>query len=192
MSATFLILSATIMAVAVANVHAADDAKPGTPGTAKGPLDFTLKANDGTPYDLAKLRGKVVLLVNTASKCGLTPQYAELQALHTKYQERGLVIVAVPANDFGAQEPGTDAEIRTFCTTYQVGFPLMSKVSVKGDDIHPLFRWLAVDGPKPGPIAWNFTKFLIGRDGSVIGRFEPKTAPASADVTSAVDLALGK
>ncbi|MBA3707283.1 MAG: glutathione peroxidase [Planctomycetes bacterium] len=172
--------------MSVTAVRGADAAKPA------GPLDFTLTGNDGKPFDLGTLRGKVVLLVNVASKCGLTPQYTELQALHERYQARGLVVLGVPANDFGAQEPGTDAEIRTFCTSkYNVTFPLLSKISVKGDAMHPLYRWLTVSSPKTGDIAWNFTKFLIGRDGAVIDRFEPKVTPGSADVAAAIEKALG-
>jgi glutathione peroxidase len=187
MSAAACILAATLVTIGMAAANAAETAKP------KGPLDFTLTANDGKPYPLAQLKGKVVLLVNTASKCGLTPQYADLEKLHETYGARGLVVVAVPANEFGAQEPGSDAEIRAFCSTkYQVAFPLMSKIAVKGDAIDPLYRWLTVDSAKPGPIAWNFTKFLIGRDGALIERFEPKVVPSSAEVTAAVETALGK
>ncbi len=160
-------------------------------GGAQGPLDFALTTNDGKAFPLGALKGKVVLLVNTASKCGLTPQYAALEALHRAHQADGLVVIGIPANEFGAQEPGTDAEIRQFCSTkFDVTFPLMKKIAVKGDGIDPLYRWLTVDSAKKGEIAWNFTKFLIGRDGRLIERFEPKTTPDDAAVTAAIDRAL--
>jgi glutathione peroxidase len=181
---TSWIAVASLIALTAGMVRAAE-------GAAKGPLDFTLTANDGTSYPLAKLKGKVVLLVNTASKCGLTPQYEGLEALWKKYQGQGLVVVAVPANEFGAQEPGTDAEIREFCTTkFNVSFPLMKKVVVKGEGIDPLYRWLTVDSAKKGEIAWNFTKFLVGRDGQLVERFEPKTTPSDATVAAAIERAL--
>jgi glutathione peroxidase len=152
---------------------------------------FTLTANDGSPAPLAAWSGKVVLLVNTASRCGLTPQYAALQALHQSRSARGLVVVAVPANEFGAQEPGSDAQIQEFCTTrFHVSFPLMRKTVVKGAGIDPLYGWLTERSPFPGPIAWNFTKFLIGPDGRVLARFEPKTAPDDPRLVAAVDAAL--
>ncbi len=157
----------------------------------QGPLDFSLTSNDGTAFPLASLKGKVVLLVNTASKCGLTKQYTALEALHRARQDAGLVVIGIPANEFGAQEPGTDAEIRQFCsTTYDVTFPLMRKIVIKGAGIDPLFQWLTVDSDKKGEIAWNFTKFLIGRDGRLVERFEPKTTPDDAAVTAAIDRAL--
>lgn len=181
---TVWILAAVLLAVTAV-------ASRGAEGAAAGPLDFTLTANDGKPYPLAALKGKVVLLVNTASQCGLTPQYQDLQALHHEKQAQGLVIVAVPANEFGAQEPGTDAQIREFCTTrFAVGFPLMRKTVVKGPGIDPLFKWLTVDSAKKGDITWNFTKFLIGRDGSLIERFEPKVSPSDPAVVAAIDAAL--
>lgn len=156
-----------------------------------GPLDFTLRANDGSVYALNQHRGQVVLVVNVASRCGLTKQYAGLQALYDQHAEAGLVIIGVPANDFMGQEPGTDAEIAAFCsTTYGVTFPLMAKVSVKGDATDPLYAWLTTSSPFPGAIAWNFTKFLIGRDGTVIARFEPKVTPTDPAFIAAVTQAL--
>lgn len=154
---------------------------------------FTLTANNGNPAPLAAWRGKVVLLVNTASKCGLTPQYAALEALYASRAAKGLVVVAAPANEFGKQEPGSDAQIAEFCSTkFKVTFPLMRKIVVKGDGIDPLYQWLTTSSPFPGPIAWNFTKFLIGPDGTVLARFEPKTTPDDATVTAAIDAALAK
>lgn len=127
--------------------------------------DFTLNSIDGKATPLADFKGKVVLLVNVASKCGFTPQYAGLEKLYEQYKDRGFVIVGIPANNFGAQEPGTNEEIKTFCSrTYNVTFPMMSKVSVKGDDKTPLYQYLT--GTGGGEIKWNFTKFLVGKDGS--------------------------
>jgi glutathione peroxidase len=150
------------------------------------------RAFRGSLRALSQWRGKAVLLVNVASRCGLTPQYTALQATWEKYRERGLVVVGVPANDFGAQEPGTEAEISQFCTTnYKVTFPLLAKVSVKGAAICPLYKYLTTESPKPGEIGWNFAKFLIGRDGQVVDRFDPQAAPDAAPVVAAIEKALG-
>ena len=134
--------------------------------------------------------------MNVASKCGFTPQYAALEALYEKYKDRGLVIVGIPANNFMSQEPGTDAEIKTFCTNkYNVTFPMMSKVSVKGDDETPLYLFLTDKSANPqigGDIKWNFTKFLFDRDGKPVARFEPATKPDSPEVTSAIESTLGQ
>jgi glutathione peroxidase len=158
------------------------------------PLDFKAKSLDGKEVDLAKYRGKVVLVVNVASKCGFTPQYAGLEALYQKYKDRGLVIVGVPANNFMQQEPGTDAEIKTFCTNkYNVTFPMMAKVSVLGDDKDPLYVYLTSKSTNPqfaGDIKWNFTKFLFDRSGKPIARFEPNVTPDSPEVTAAIEAAL--
>jgi len=139
--------------------------------------DFTLNSIDGSATPLAGFKGKVVLLVNVASKCGYTPQYAGLEKLYETYKDKGFVIVGVPANNFGAQEPGSNEEIKTFCSrTYNVTFPMMSKVSVKGSDKTPLYQYLtdASGNPKTGgEIKWNFTKFLIDKKGNVAARFEP-------------------
>jgi glutathione peroxidase len=163
---------------------------------AKSIYDFTMKSIDGDPVSLKSYHGKVVLLVNVASKCGFTPQYAALEALYEKYKDRGLVIVGIPANNFMSQEPGTDAEIKTFCTNkYNVTFPMMSKVSVKGDDETPLYLFLTDKSANPqigGDIKWNFTKFLFDRDGKPVARFEPATKPDSPEVTSAIESTLGQ
>lgn len=136
----------------------------------------------------------MVLLVNVASRCGYTPQYTGLEALYEKYKDQGFVIVGIPANNFGSQEPGTNAEIKTFCKSkYDVKFPIMSKVSVKGTDETALYRYLTDKETNPatgGEIKWNFTKFLIGRDGGIIARFEPAVTPDDPSLTSAVDKAL--
>ena len=163
---------------------------------ASGPLDFTVKDIDGKDVDLAKTcKGKVVLMVNVASQCGLTPQYAELEKVYETYKERGLVILGFPANEFGSQEPGTNAEIKEFCTSkYKVSFPMFSKIVVKGEGIHPLYKFLTekeTDAAYAGEIKWNFTKFLVGRDGKLAARFEPKTPPSSKEVVAAIEAALG-
>ena len=156
--------------------------------------DYTLQSIDGQPTPLSSFKGKVVLLVNVASRCGYTPQYTGLEALYEKYKDQGFVIIGVPANNFMSQEPGTNAEIKTFCKSkYDVRFPMMAKVSVKGDDKTPLYQYLTstADNPKTGgDIKWNFTKFLIGRDGRIIARFEPAVTPADPTLTSAVNAAL--
>jgi glutathione peroxidase len=156
--------------------------------------DFTLNSIDGQPTALSTFKGKVVLLVNVASRCGYTPQYAGLEALYEKYKDRGFVIVGIPANNFGAQEPGTNEEIKTFCTAkYHVTFPMMAKVSVKGADITPLYAFLTDKSANPGTggeIGWNFTKFLVGPDGKVVARFDSKVEPDSKALTSAVEKAL--
>lgn len=156
--------------------------------------DFTLKSIDGQPVNLTQYHGKVLLLVNVASRCGYTPQYTALEALHEKYKDRGLVIVGIPANNFGGQEPGTNAEIKTFCTNkYQVTFPIMSKVSVVGTDKTPLYQFLTDKAANPtigGEIQWNFTKFLFSRNGKPVARFESAITPDSPEVISAVEAAL--
>jgi len=157
--------------------------------------DFTLRSIDGRPMPLADFKGKVVLVVNVASRCGYTPQYSALEALYEKYKDQGFVIVGFPANNFGAQEPGTNQEIKTFCSRkYSVTFPLYSKVSVKGDDQTPLYQYLTkqTDPPIAGEIKWNFTKFLVDRNGHVIQRFESAVRPDSKEVISAVEKQLSQ
>jgi glutathione peroxidase len=156
--------------------------------------DFTLNSIDGQPAPLSSFQGKVVLLVNVASRCGYTPQYTALESIYEKYKDRGFVIVGIPANNFGGQEPGTNQEIKTFCSAkYHVSFPMMAKVSVKGSDITPLYQFLTDKGAHPetgGEIGWNFTKFLVGPDGKVIVRFDSAVEPDSPQVTSAIEKAL--
>ncbi|WP_020471668.1 glutathione peroxidase [Zavarzinella formosa] len=163
-------------------------------GDKMSPLEFTLKDIKGSPVELSKYKGKVVLFVNVASKCGLTPQYKGLEALYEKYKDQGLVIIGVPANEFGKQEPGTNEEIEKFCTAkYSVTFPMMSKVVVKGKGIDPLYEYLTSVDTKPagkGDISWNFEKFLVGKDGKVAARFAPKTAPDDAALVAAIESAL--
>lgn len=150
--------------------------------------DFTLNSIDGQPAPLADYKGKVLLLVNVASKCGFTPQYTALESLYEKYKDQGLVVIGFPANNFGGQEPGSNEEIKTFCSrTYRVAFPMYSKISVKGEDQAPLYQFLTETG---GEIKWNFTKFLVDKNGKVIARFESKVTPDSAELTGAVEKAL--
>jgi glutathione peroxidase len=160
------------------------------------PLEFKLKDIDGKEADLSKYKGKVVLLVNVASECGYTKQYAGLQELYEKYQKDGLVVVGVPSNDFDMQEPGTDEEIKKFCSTkYKVTFPMMSKVVVKGKGQVPLYTFLTSKDTNPdfaGQVGWNFEKFLIGRDGKVVGRYKSAVEPNSDDLVKAVRKELDK
>ncbi len=150
--------------------------------------DFELNSIEGKKMPLAAYKGKVVLLVNTASRCGYTPQYTGLEALYNKYKDKGLVLVGVPANNFGGQEPGTNEEIKTFCTrTYQVSFPMAAKVSVKGDDQVPLYKYLSDTAGAP---KWNFTKYLVGKDGQVIKKFDSKVEPGSKELADAIEAAL--
>jgi glutathione peroxidase len=158
--------------------------------------DYTLNSIDGQATPLAGYRGKVLMVVNVASRCGYTPQYAALETIYEKYKDRGFVIVGVPANNFGAQEPGSNSEIKTFCTRkYNVQFPMMSKVSVKGSDTAPLYQYLTDNSSHPktgGEIKWNFTKFLVDRNGSIAARFEPEVTPDSPQVTAAIEKALAQ
>jgi glutathione peroxidase len=161
------------------------------------PLEGKLKDIDGKEFDLSKLKGKVVLFVNVASQCGYTPQYKGLQELYEKYEKDGLVVIGVPSNDFKQQEPGTDKEIKEFCSTkYKVTFPMMSKVVVKGDKQIGLYKTLIEATPdkdgKVVQVGWNFEKFLIGRDGKVAGRFKSAVEPNSEALTKAIKAELDK
>ena len=151
--------------------------------------DFTLPSIDGAAAPLSAYKGKVLLIVNVASQCGYTPQYAGLEKLYETYKDRGLVVVGFPANNFGAQEPGTNQEIKAFCTrTYNVTFPMYAKISVKGGDKAPLYKFLT--DATGSEIQWNFTKFLVGGDGKVITRFESSVEPDSRELLGAVEKAL--
>lgn len=173
---------------------AAAAATPAPPAQIAGPvLDHVVETIDGGQQKLADLRGKAVLIVNTASQCGLTPQYAKLQELYGRYKDRGLVILGFPSNDFGEQEPGDAAEIKEFVTSkYAVDFPMMAKVHAKGPDIAPLYKTLTEDTPEGirGEIQWNFTKFLVDPEGRVVARFEPKVDPLAPEVTAAIERVL--
>ena len=152
--------------------------------------EFSLTTIDGKPAPLSAYKGKTVLLVNVASKCGYTKQYSGLQELYEKYKGKGLVVVGVPANNFGGQEPGTNEEIATFCSrNYNVTFPMMSKVSVKGEDMIPLYGYLTQN--TGGDVKWNFTKFLIDKDGKIANRFESKVTPESPEMAEAIEKVLG-
>jgi glutathione peroxidase len=162
---------------------------------AAGPLDFKAQDIDGRAVELSQFRGKVVMIVNVASKCGLTPQYSQLESLYRKYKDAGFVILGFPANEFGGQEPGSNAEIKEFCTTsYNVSFPMFSKIVVKGEGIHPLYQFLTSPETSKcsGEIKWNFTKFLVDRSGELIARFEPRVTPDSPDVVKAIESALAR
>jgi glutathione peroxidase len=152
--------------------------------------DFTLPSIDGTPMPLANFKGKVILVVNVASRCGFTPQYSALESTYEKYKDQGFVILGFPANNFGGQEPGTNAEIKKFCSTkYSVTFPIFAKVSVKGDDQTPLYQYLTktANPSVAGDIKWNFTKFLVDRNGNVVARFESQVTPDSPEVIAAIE-----
>jgi glutathione peroxidase len=172
-------------------VPAADDARK--PASV---LDFQVKDIDGKAVDLSKFKGDVLLIVNTASQCGFTPQYEGLEALYEKYKDKGLDVLAFPANEFGHQEPGSDAEIKQFCSSkYNVTFPLFSKIVVKGQGIHPLYKFLTSKETDPkfaGDVRWNFAKFLVNRKGEVIARFEPADKPDSPKVVQAIEAALAE
>ncbi|MEI6342370.1 MAG: glutathione peroxidase [Verrucomicrobiota bacterium] len=154
--------------------------------------EIPLKDIDGKATSLKAYQGKVLLLVNVASRCGYTPQYKGLEAVHQKFKGKGFSVIGFPCNDFGRQEPGTPAEIKEFCSSnYSVTFPLMEKISVKGADQHPLYAALTgKDSPFPGDVKWNFGKFLVGKDGKVLKRWDSGTEPTSAEITKAIEDAL--
>ncbi len=165
--------------------------KPSGVATVPAALNFTMKSIDGKPIDLSKYQGRVVLMVNVASQCGYTPQYAALEELHKKYGANGLSILGFPSNDFGAQEPGNDAEIAQFCKqNYGVEFDMFSKIVVRGPGQAPLYRYLTTHPKFSGQVDWNFEKFLIGRNGEVITRFKSEIEPSSKQMVSAIENAL--
>jgi glutathione peroxidase len=159
-------------------------------------LSFQVQDIDHKPVDLSRFKGEVLLVVNTASECGYTPQYKGLESLFRKYRSQGFAVLAFPANEFGSQEPGSDEQIKSFCSSeYHVTFPLFAKIIVKGDGIHPLYQFLTSPATNPrfaGEIPWNFAKFLVNRKGEVIARFEPGDEPDSAKVVQAIEQALGE
>jgi glutathione peroxidase len=160
------------------------------------PLDFTLDSIDGAPVALDQYRGSVVLIVNVASQCGLTPQYAGLQKLYDTYRERGFVVLGFPANEFGRQEPGTNAEIRAFCSTrFNVTFPMFAKIVVKGEGQHPLYQFLTEPTTDPqfaGEIEWNFAKFLLNRKGEIVARLSARVDPESPEVVAQIEALLAE
>jgi glutathione peroxidase len=159
-----------------------------------GPLDFTVETIDGTKQPLSAYKGKVVMIVNVASKCGFTKQYTQLEAVYKKYADQGFVILGFPANNFGGQEPGTNEEIKQFCSSkYDVTFPMMAKISVLGDDKAPLYKFLTdkpTAGDFAGDIGWNFNKFIVDRNGNLIARYNSKATPDAPIVTSEIEKAL--
>ncbi len=153
--------------------------------------DFTMDDIDGKPVNLSQYKGKALLVVNTASFCGNTPQYTDLEAMYEQYRDKGFEILAFPANNFGQQEPGTNAEIKGFCLTkYSVSFPLFSKISVKGSDKHPLYQYLTEKSPFPGEVEWNFQKYLVDRNGNIVARFPHRMKPSSPEIVKEVERVL--
>lgn len=186
--------AATISAMFAAPAVAAAPSESGEEAHSPYVLDHTMKRIDGTEEKLEDYKGKVVMLVNVASKCGYTKQYAGLESLYKKYKDRGFVILGFPANNFGGQEPGSNKQIAEFCTErFGVSFPMFEKISVKGDDMHPLYKDITAL-PKPVGEApnWNFTKYLVDRDGNVVARFAPGDKPGSKKVTIKVQDLLGE
>jgi glutathione peroxidase len=190
LSALAVLIIASVAVTLTWDGSAATDEKM----TEKSVLDFTMKNIDGEDVKLSSYGGKVLLLVNVASKCGYTPQYKGLESIYEKYKEQGLVIMGFPANNFFWQEPGTDEEIKTFCSTkYNVSFPMFAKISVKGGKIHPLYKFLTSKETNPefsGSISWNFNKFLVDRSGKVVARFGSKDEPESPKVVQAIEQTL--
>jgi glutathione peroxidase len=181
-----------LLAAMVLAFVAGGQSKPGGSANVPAALNFTMDTIDGRSVDLSKYQGRVVLMVNVASECGFTPQYEGLQDLHKKYAAKGLSILGFPANDFGAQEPGTNKEIAQFCKqNYGVEFDMFSKIVVKGAGQAPLYKYLTTHPKFRGDVAWNFEKFLIGRNGEVIGRFKSEVEPLSTPMISAIEAALG-
>ncbi|MES2035778.1 MAG: glutathione peroxidase [Pseudomonadota bacterium] len=153
--------------------------------------DYDFTAIDGSALPMTTFKDKVVLVVNVASKCGLTPQYDGLEKLYTAYKDKGLVVLGVPSNQFMGQEPGTNEEIATFCsTTFGVDFPMTEKVDVKGDDAHPFYKWAVSAVGEPAEPVWNFHKLLVGKDGTLINVFGPRTEPQDPEITAAIEAAL--
>jgi glutathione peroxidase len=192
--AVILILGAAAIAGAAYRYGFIFNPSPTEPPKERHMYDFTMKNIEGEDVKLDTYKGKVVMIVNVASKCGLTPQYDGLQALYSKYKDRGFEILGFPANNFLGQEPGTEKEIKEFCTlNYNVTFPLFAKISVKGADQHPFYTFLTNKQSNPGfdgDIGWNFEKFLTDRNGKVIARFSPKTKPDDPKIVNAVEEAL--
>lgn len=187
----FLVIGGFCVAYALGFIF---NPSPGEPPDVSSVYEFKMKDIDGHEVGLDTYRGQVMMVVNTASKCGYTPQYEQLQAIYEKYKDRGFVILGFPANNFLGQEPGTDDEIKDFCTLrYKVTFPMFSKISVKGTDQHPLYTYLTNEKSNPGfsgDIGWNFEKFLIGKDGRTLARFATKVKPDDSSVIDAIETAL--
>ncbi|HUU26959.1 MAG TPA: glutathione peroxidase [archaeon] len=189
-------LTAVCVTLFVSAIAAFGATKGSNAKALNSPLQFTMADIDSQMVDLTSYKGKVVLIVNVATKCVFTPQYAALEGLYRRYQDRGFVILGFPANNFLLQEPGPNSEIKDFCkSTYGITFPLMSKVSVAGKDICPLYRYLTSEKTNPGyagELPWNFTKFLVGRQGKVVARFLPENRPQDEAVIKAIEQALAE
>jgi glutathione peroxidase len=197
MNRLWLLILAGGLWMSVTGIQAADEAKkPGDKTAVETPLKGEMKSLKGEKIDLADYRGKVVMIVNTASYCANTPQYGDLEQLWKKYGEKGFVVLGFPANEFGKQEPGSDAEIAEFCTkNYRVSFPMFSKIVVKGEGKAPLYEYLTSKKTNPkfsGEITWNFEKFLVGRDGKVAARFKPGMKPQTDQIVRAIETELEK
>ena len=179
--------------MSLGSVDAAEQGATRMAAKASTVYDFTLNDIDGKPVSLGQYKGKVIMLVNTASFCGNTPQYSDLEKMYETYKDKGFEILAFPANNFGQQEPGTNEEIKGCCLTkYSVGFPLFSKISVKGSDKHPLYRYLTEQSPFPGEVEWNFQKYLVDRSGNVVARYHHRTKPVADEVVKDVERFLAK
>jgi len=190
-------IAVAVVVVAVAAYFAYRILGPGPAAANPAPAnskfyDFTMKNIDGSDVAMSSFKGEVVMVVNTASRCGFTPQYEALQSVYEKYQDRGFKVLGFPANNFMGQEPGSNEEIKDFCTKkFKVSFPMFAKISVKGEDQHPLYNFLTTQSAFPGAISWNFNKFLIDREGNVVARFGSGDKPDDAKVIAAVEKALG-
>jgi glutathione peroxidase len=189
---TVLLSSSLILGACQCDCAKKTEPAPQAAAAPAGILAHDMNRLDGTPASLSTYGGQVILIVNTASKCGLTPQYAGLEALYRSRKDQGFVVLGFPANDFRGQEPLSNAEIATFCTgTYDVTFPMFEKIVVTGDDAHPLYKELtALPAPAGGAPSWNFTKYLVDRHGRVLQRFDPRTAPDDPALLAAIDQAL--
>lgn len=201
MAISFVLIVVCLLLISSCDSEDEPAASPRERSVAAGPVapskplyTFPIQHADGSTGTLASFQGKVLLLVNVASHCGYTKQYAGLQALHEKYRDRGLAVLAFPANNFGGQEPGTNEQILQFCSTaYGITFPVFAKISVQGGDSHPLYQFLTSPGHNPrfgGDITWNFSKFLISRNGDVIGRYEPPVEPFHERLVADIENAL--
>jgi glutathione peroxidase len=181
----------TIFSLLILSSILAAQQKEKTPVNANGIYSFTMKTIDGKDRPLAEYKGKVVMVVNVASFCGYTPQYKDLEEVYRIYKDKGFMILGFPANNFGQQEPGSDEEIKTFCNTnYNVTFDLFSKISVKGDDQHPLYQYITKDSPFPGPVKWNFQKYLVDKNGNIVTMYPSKVKPTDKEVIQKIELLL--
>ena len=184
-------LVAASAAASLGLAAAAGAAKTGGVPAPRTVYDFRVKTIDGADRSLADFRGKTLLIVNTASRCGFTPQYQSLESLYRKYRARGFEVLAFPANNFMGQEPGSNPEIKSFCSLkYHTTFPLFAKISVRGKDIAPVYAYLTRESGFPGEIPWNFTKFLVASDGRVVARFDPRVDPLDRKVTNRLEALL--